>query len=105
MPAPSVHLKIKIPVMVRRGISKRSHEKVGDCKQSTCVPCVPCVLLCPLCPLVSLVSPVSQCVPSVPCVRCVPSLPHVPPVPLYYPLLSPLPIVTPVTPYYLCSPC
>ena len=34
MPAPSVHLKIKIPVMVRRGISKRSHEKIGDCEQS-----------------------------------------------------------------------
>ena len=34
-PAPSVHLKIKIPVTVRRGISKRSHEKIGDCEQST----------------------------------------------------------------------
>ena len=34
MPAPSVHLKIKIPVTVRRGISKRSHEKIGDCEQS-----------------------------------------------------------------------
>ena len=30
-PAPSVHLKIKVPVTVRRGISKRSHEKIGDC--------------------------------------------------------------------------
>ena len=35
MPAPSVHLKIKIPVTVRRGISKRSHEKIGDCEQSS----------------------------------------------------------------------
>ena len=34
MPAPSVHLKIKIPVTVRRGISKQSHEKIGDCEQS-----------------------------------------------------------------------
>ena len=34
MPAPSVHLKIKIPVTVRRGISKQSHEKTGDCEQS-----------------------------------------------------------------------
>ena len=34
MPAPSVHLKIKIPVTVRRGISKRSYEKTGDCEQS-----------------------------------------------------------------------
>ena len=34
MPAPSVHLKIKIPVTVRRGISERSHEKIGDCEQS-----------------------------------------------------------------------
>ena len=33
-PAPSVHLKIKIPVTVRRGKSKRSHEKIGDCAQS-----------------------------------------------------------------------
>ena len=33
-PASSVHLKIKIPVTVRRGISKRSREKIGDCKQS-----------------------------------------------------------------------
>ena len=33
-PAPSVHLKIKISVTVRRGISKRSHEKIGDCEQS-----------------------------------------------------------------------
>ena len=33
-PAPSVHLKIKIDVTVRRGISKRSHEKIGDCEQS-----------------------------------------------------------------------
>ena len=32
--APSVHLKIKIVVTVRRGISKRSHEKIGDCEQS-----------------------------------------------------------------------
>ena len=36
MPAPSVHLKIKIAVAVRRGISKRSHEKIGDCEQSKC---------------------------------------------------------------------
>ena len=28
-------MKIKIPVTVRRGISKRSHEKIGDCEQST----------------------------------------------------------------------
>ena len=34
-PAPLVHLKIKIPVTVRRGISKRSHAEVGDCEQST----------------------------------------------------------------------
>ena len=34
MPAPSVHLKIKIAVTVRRGISKRSHETIGDCEQS-----------------------------------------------------------------------
>ena len=27
-PAPSVQLKIKIPVTIRRGISKRSHEKI-----------------------------------------------------------------------------
>ena len=26
-------MKIKIPVTVRRGISKRSHEKIGDCEQ------------------------------------------------------------------------
>ena len=32
--APSVHLKIRIPLTVRRGISKRSHEKIGDCEQS-----------------------------------------------------------------------
>ena len=32
--APSVHLKINIPVTVRRGISKRSHEKIEDCEQS-----------------------------------------------------------------------
>ena len=31
---PSVHLTIKIPVTVRRSISKRSHEKIGDCEQS-----------------------------------------------------------------------
>ena len=31
---PSVHLKIKIAVTVRRGISKRSREKIGDCEQS-----------------------------------------------------------------------
>ena len=31
---PSVHLKIKVPVTVRRGISKRSREKIGDCEQS-----------------------------------------------------------------------
>ena len=29
-----VDLKIKILVTVRRGISKRSHEKIGDCEQS-----------------------------------------------------------------------
>ena len=29
-----VHVKIKIAVTVRRGISKRSHEKIGDCEQS-----------------------------------------------------------------------
>ena len=28
-------MKIKIPVTVRRGISKRSHEKIGDCEQSS----------------------------------------------------------------------
>ena len=28
-------LKIRIPVTVRRGISKRSHEKIGDCEQSS----------------------------------------------------------------------
>ena len=28
------NLKIKIAVTVRRGISKRSHEKIGDCEQS-----------------------------------------------------------------------
>ena len=33
-PAPSVHLKIKIAMMVRRVISKRSREKIGDCEQS-----------------------------------------------------------------------
>ena len=33
--APSVHLKNKIAVTVRRGISKRSHEKIADCEQST----------------------------------------------------------------------
>ena len=33
-PAHSVDLKIKIAVTVRRGISKRSHEKIGDCEQS-----------------------------------------------------------------------
>ena len=27
-------LKIKIPVTVRRGVYKRSHEKKGDCEQS-----------------------------------------------------------------------
>ena len=34
--APLVHLKIKIPVTVRRDISKskRSHEKIDDCEQS-----------------------------------------------------------------------
>ena len=35
-PTPSVHLKIKIAVMVRHGISKRFHEKIGDCEQSSC---------------------------------------------------------------------
>ena len=34
-PPPRYILKIKIPVTVRRGISKRSHEKIGDCEQST----------------------------------------------------------------------
>ena len=33
-PAPTVHLKIEIAVTVRRGISKRSHEKIWDCEQS-----------------------------------------------------------------------
>ena len=33
-PVPSEHLEIKIPVTVRRGISKRSHEKIGDCEES-----------------------------------------------------------------------
>ena len=33
-PAASVHFKIKIAVAVRRSISKRSHEKMGDCEQS-----------------------------------------------------------------------
>ena len=33
-PTPLVHLKIKIAVTVRRSISKRSHEKIGDCEQS-----------------------------------------------------------------------
>ena len=28
------HWKIKIPVTVRRDISKRSHEKIEDCEQS-----------------------------------------------------------------------
>ena len=36
-PTPLVHLKIKIPATVRRGISKRSHGKIGDCEQSICV--------------------------------------------------------------------
>ena len=31
----TVHLKIKIAVTERRGLSKRSHEKIGDCEQST----------------------------------------------------------------------
>ena len=31
---PSVHVKIKIAVTVRRGISKRSLEKIGNCEQS-----------------------------------------------------------------------
>ena len=36
MPPHSVHLKIKITVsVVRRGVSKRSHEKIGDCEQSS----------------------------------------------------------------------
>ena len=34
-PPPPVHLKIKIPVTVRRGTSQLSHEKIGDCEQST----------------------------------------------------------------------
>ena len=33
IPDASVHLKIKIAVTVRRSISKRSHEKIGDCEQ------------------------------------------------------------------------
>ena len=33
-PAPSVHLKNQIAVTVRRGISKRSQEEIGDCEQS-----------------------------------------------------------------------
>ena len=31
----TVHLKIKIAVTERRDLSKRSHEKIGDCEQST----------------------------------------------------------------------
>ena len=34
-PTHSAHLKIKIAVTIRRGISKRSHEKIGDCEHST----------------------------------------------------------------------
>ena len=30
-PRAIIHLKIKIAVAVRRGISKRSHEKIRDC--------------------------------------------------------------------------
>ena len=30
-----VHMKIKIAVTANRGISKRSHEKIGDFEQST----------------------------------------------------------------------
>ena len=37
-PATSVHLKINIPVTVRRNIYKQSHEKIGDCQQSSFVP-------------------------------------------------------------------
>ena len=38
-PAPSVHLKIMMAVItVRRAISQRSHEKIGDCEQSTKLP-------------------------------------------------------------------
>ena len=28
-----LHLKIKIPVTVRRGVSRRSQQKIGDCEQ------------------------------------------------------------------------
>ena len=38
MPALSVHLIIKIPVTVRRGISKRPHEKIGDFEQANIIP-------------------------------------------------------------------
>ena len=31
--APSLHLK-NVPVTVSQGISKRSHEKIGNCEQS-----------------------------------------------------------------------
>ena len=35
-PPRSVHLKIKMAVLtVRRAISQRSHEKIGDCEQSS----------------------------------------------------------------------
>ena len=34
-----VHLKIKIPVTVRRSISKRSHEKIRECEQSINLNC------------------------------------------------------------------
>ena len=39
-PAPSVHLKIKTAAIngKRRYISRRSHEKIGDCKKSKKVP-------------------------------------------------------------------
>ena len=33
-PPPRYICTIKIPVTVRRSISKRSHEKIGDCEQS-----------------------------------------------------------------------
>ena len=35
-PTPSVHLKSRCPpLMVRRSMFQRSHEKIGDCEQSS----------------------------------------------------------------------
>ena len=39
----ALHLKIKIPVTVKGGVSKRSHEKIGDCEQSKCLRDLPLV--------------------------------------------------------------